>query len=170
MAKSSPKAVPIYGALGPRRPEAYRLAVQGVHQPIFVLGPYDIETGGCDSVQPYSLILELLDKYSVRGHVVFEGSLISDNYGQVGAWLERQGQKSVVAFMETPLEECLRRVRTRRTGRGNDKEFNPTNTTRRYGGVQKFRSRIEADGKMRVVGLHGLPDFEAVVEEVCCET
>src|SRR5262245_20851875 len=46
------RRVPIYGLLGLRQPEAYQCVVPHVPDPVFVLGPYLTECGGCDAVQP----------------------------------------------------------------------------------------------------------------------
>src|SRR5690606_34634055 len=70
-----------YGCLGLPRAEANELRVPRVAKPVYILGPYSTPTGGCDSIQPYDLILELMEKYAARGHVIFEGVLISSSYG-----------------------------------------------------------------------------------------
>lgn len=146
-------AKPIFGVLGPSKPEAYKVQLPNVTEPVYVLGPYVTETGGCDCVQPFDLILELLEKYAARGHVVFEGMMVSDTYGRIGRLLEKYGQQAVFTFLPTPLEECIRRVEERRVGRGNTKPLNPKNTTNRYASVQKVRDKIEAAGIMRTVTL-----------------
>ena len=147
------KGRPIYGVLGPSRPEAYKLKIRGIWEPVYVLGPYLTETGGCDSVQPFQLILDLLEKYSMRGHIVFEGMMISDTYGRIGLFLEPWGKEAVFAFLPTSLEECIKRVEKRRLDRGNLKPLNPKNTSSRYESVQRVRDKIEAAGLMRTVTL-----------------
>lgn len=84
------RCLPIHGVLGLRRPEAYKLEFKD-RTPVYVLGPYDVPTGGCDAVHPFSLILDLVHKYAPQGHVLFEGSLVSDHYGKMGALLESFG-------------------------------------------------------------------------------
>src|SRR5438034_2286875 len=82
---------PVYDVLfGLRHPEAYRSTLPGVERDVFILGRYDIPSGGCDSIQPFSLIPQLIKKYAARGHVVFEGALISTCWGVVGEALKRR--------------------------------------------------------------------------------
>lgn len=147
------KGVPIYGVLGPRRPEAYALKVKGVPQIVYVLGSYHTISGGCDQVQPYQLILELIEKYAAKGHVLFEGVIVSSSYGRVGRLLEKWGQEAVMAFLTTSLEDCLKNVQKRRNARDDAREFNPKNTTSKYNQILKSRTTIAEAGKLRVVDI-----------------
>lgn len=142
------KSRPIFGALGPSKPEAYEVTFDYLSQSVYVLGPYVTPAGGCDAVQPFKLILELVEKYAVRGHVIFEGSLVSDHYGKMGALLETY-KDVLVFFLDTPLEECISRIEARRAEAGNSKPFNRSNTEARYVGIQRVRDRIETDGLLR---------------------
>ena len=136
-----------------RKPEAYELKVKGVKKPVYVLGSYHVASGGCDQIQPYDLILDLLEKYSAKGHVVFEGVIVSSSYGRVGALMERFGQQAVMAFLTTSLEDCLKNVQKRRNARADARQFNPQNTTSKFNGIAKSRIKIEAAAKLRVVDL-----------------
>jgi thymidylate kinase len=109
---------PIYGVLGVKQPEAYRLEGKGLGRPTYVLGPYRTNTGGCDRINPYDLILVLLDKYATKGSLVFEGALVSDQYGRVGAWLEQRPEVSVVMFLDTSLEQCIKNIQKRTADAG----------------------------------------------------
>ncbi len=155
-------AKPIFGVLGPSRPEAYKLLLAFVAEPVFVIGPYVSETGGCDSVHPFKLIIELLNKYSKQGHIVFEGMMISDTYGRIGVLLERWGLQAVFAFLPTPLDECIRRVEQRRINRGNQKPLNPKNTINRYKSVQRVRDKIDKAGIMRTYTLQSATAVEQI--------
>lgn len=145
-----------YGLLGPRKPEAYHLPpkmIKGIDKPLYVLGPYVTPTGGLDNVQPYDNNLELIKKYAAKGHVVFEGVLVSSSYGRVGRLLEEWGQDAVMGFMDTPLEKCIANVQKRRDARGDDREFNPKNLTSKYNQIVKSKVKIADEGKLRVVDL-----------------
>lgn len=144
-------SVPIYGVLGPRRPEAYCVTVSGVASKVFVLGPYETPTGGCDNIQPYDLILYLIKKYAAKGHVLFEGVLVSSSYGRVGTLLEQWGADAVMAFMGTSLERCIANVQARRNMRGDQRPFNPANLERKYQQIVKSVGTIRAAGKVSVV-------------------
>jgi len=146
---------PIYGCLGMKKPEAYFLhphhSPAQLIGPVYVLGPYNLECGGCDAVQPYDLILDLIQKYAAKGHVIFEGVIVSSSYGRVGRLLEEWGQDSVMLFLDTTLEICLERVMARRLERGDERPFNPTNTTSKFRQISGSKEKIKAEGKVRVV-------------------
>lgn len=144
---------PIFGLLGVRKPEAYALGLNGVKGLVFVLGPYHIDSGGCDSIQPYDLILELLEKYSLRGHVVFEGVIVSSSYGRVGRFMEACGKEAVMAFLTTPLEVCIERVKKRRELKGDVRLFNPQNLTSKFNQIVGSKAKMISEGKLRVVDL-----------------
>lgn len=143
-----------YGLLGPARPEAYELTFKNVKRPIYVLGPYVTPTGGCDNIQPYDGILDLIRKYAPKGHVLFEGVIVSSSYGRVGRLMEEYGKEAVMAFLDTPLETCIENVKKRRAAKGDGRELDPKNLTFKYNGIAKSKIKIEAEGKVRVVTLN----------------
>lgn len=101
---------PIYGMLGPRKPEAYELAQTKKRKPIYVLGPYDeTPTSGVDVISGAGLdsVINLIEKYRPRGHVVMEGILISSNFGSVGEYLVRYKSEVILAILDTTVEQCL---------------------------------------------------------------
>jgi hypothetical protein len=128
---------PIYGALGPRMPEGYVLRDHRV----FVIGPYASECGGCDRIQPFALIPQLIEKYAGQGHVIFEGLLISTFYGDIGRLL-MEAQESMVMFLDTPLEVCIRRVRARRMAAGNHRPFNPTLLAQKHAQIARLKAKF----------------------------
>jgi hypothetical protein len=124
---------PIYGALG-RLPEAYALC----GRPVFVIGPYESNCGGCDRVLPFALVPQLIEKYAQRGDVVFEGLLLSTFYGEVGRLMETRD--SAVMFLNTPLQVCIVRVKARRSGR----PFNPKLLTEKYHTIARLKDKFGA--------------------------
>jgi hypothetical protein len=52
----------------------------------------------------------------------------------------------VFAFLDTPLEVCLERVRERRARKGNTKELDPTNTVQKWHDSRRVFAKAEADG------------------------
>lgn len=105
---------PIFGALGPRRPEAYeifRSGQKGVH--LYAIGPYTRNTGGVDGMGgswSAGELVELLEKYRRLGHVIFEGVVISTYYGAIGEWLKTNSKNAIVVFLDTPLDVCLESI------------------------------------------------------------
>jgi len=137
----------IYGALGSRLPEAYQLEVRGVSRPVFILGPYHLtECGGCDRFK-YDTVLRLLEKYEPKGHVIFEGVIITSVYGRVGALMEKYKKDSVFVFLNTSLETCLKRVEAR-SGNSRDERL-VKNVTLKFKTAERIRKKVLADGIMR---------------------
>lgn len=155
---------PKFGKLGIRKPEAYLLQLPGIDKPLFVLGPYETDCGGCDSIQPYDLILEFIESYAAEGHVLFEGAIVSSSYGRVGRLMEKWGTDACMLFLTTPLDECIRRVNSRRKvgvsstpsllGDGplmTGAVLNTKNTENKYLQIEDSKEKIRVAGIMRVV-------------------
>jgi hypothetical protein len=133
------------------RPEAY--VMQTPFGRLYVAGPYHTPCGGCDAIQPYSRIWPMVESLAESGHVLFEGALVSGSYGSIGEASERYGDEFVFAFMDTPLEECLRRIKARRQARGDNRTLDPTNTISKYKGVARVRERLLNGLDRRVVDI-----------------
>lgn len=107
-----------YGMLGPRRPEAYRVVAPNKEW-LYVLGPYQTATGGVDALgAPLIEFLYMLEKYSKKGHVLFESVVISTTFGAVGAWMADHKDNVIVAYLDTSYEECIRALSQRGANQG----------------------------------------------------
>jgi hypothetical protein len=159
-------ARPIFGALGPR-PEAYELTVAGEIK-TFVIGPYNTVCGGCDAVQPYELICPLIEKYAAAGHVIFEGALISSCWGAVGLLMERWKREAIVVFLNTPADECVRRVMARRQQRGDGRVFNPANLIQKHATIARLKQKLDAAGVVQTVAVSS-ENVAAVIARVCLD-
>jgi len=116
LAASKIKPKPIFGVLGPRQPEAYQLQIEKRKKPLFIIGPYyGVPTSGADVITTNGLdvLIFLLEKYRKKGDVLYEGIIVSNNYGSVGEYLFTQQKDVVVAFLDTPLEVCLEGLKAR---------------------------------------------------------
>lgn len=124
-----------FGARGDR-PLVYKLTLPNGRKPLFIIGPYRTQCGGCDAITGYQDVLPpLLDRYAAKGNVLFEGLLISGGYGSVGqalGSLRDKGHRVVFALLDTPLEVCLDRIAARRAQRGVTEPLNPRNTEQKY--------------------------------------
>jgi hypothetical protein len=157
-------AEPIYGLLGPRLPEAYEVTLPGAAVPTYVIGPYRTPCGGCDQIKHNETVMALVGNYAGRGHVLFEGVLISSAYGAVGTFLERWGRSAVFVFLDTPLEECLRRVEARR-GRERDERL-IRNVTGKFRSGARVYERIISEGKMRAILSSSQEAPEIIIGEI----
>lgn len=136
---------------GEKKPDGYWFNIPWLTKPVHVVGSYRTACGGCDSIQPYSLIWPRVEAYAEKGHVLFEGALVSSSYGNIGRSSEKFGDEIVFAFMDTPLETCLKRIEARRLTKGNQKPLNPKSTTEKMKNVQRSIRVIRDEVKRRVV-------------------
>ena len=140
----------------------------------FILGNYGPTNGGCDTIPSVSLSAELLRTFFTAGNLVlFEGLMISHMLGTVGAAQEELGKEhNVLAFLDTPLHDCLHRVQQRRLARGDTRPFNETNTRGDHEAVWNCKNRA-TDLGFRVVEIDHLDavnQAHALVEEVANES
>lgn len=140
-----------------RKVRAYQGLFDG--RPIFFLGSYETQCGGCDtipSVAETAGYLEHFMKLEHDGIVFFEGLMISHMLGTVGAMQTKLGKdRNVLAFLDTPLEICVQRVKDRRAERGETKEFDPRNVIADWPRVQSCKEKAIRDGyKVVTVAYH----------------
>lgn len=122
---------------------------------VFVLGRYDSVCGGCDTFKDGAKEIMLrIGRYHSRGHVLFEGLLISGYWGSFGEWAQQFGKHFVLAQLTTPLDVCLERVQKRRLARGDTKPFNPKNTVDRWHVSRRVFERQLAAGINRCVEVN----------------
>ena len=117
--------------------------------PVYFIGSYRNVCGGCDAIPTQDLACSLVRFFSQFGHVVFEGLLMSHLYARYTALhkeLVEAGEKFVIAYMDTPLDLCIERVKQRRLEKGNTKELDPQNTISHYNSTLKTWGKFEKDG------------------------
>jgi hypothetical protein len=121
----------------------------GISEPIFVVGKYDNTCGGTDAIKTQAEIAEKILKAHPHGHVLYEGALVSASglAGQVTQAIHPTGC-DVYAFLDTPQDLCVERVKGRRLAAGNDKEFDPKNL------IDKFESVVNCYKNLRNEGSY----------------
>jgi adenylylsulfate kinase-like enzyme len=114
--------------------------------PVYILGSYETDCGGCDTIPSVQEVADLLRKYMAEpgSLTIFEGLMISHMLGTVGAAQEQIGKdRCVLAYLDTPLEVCIERVVDRRLARGDLRSFNPRNVITDHGRV--WQNKLRAD-------------------------
>lgn len=98
------------------------------HIPVSIVGPYNRVCGGCDAIKDPNEVGERVTSFARRARVVvFEGILVAHTfkrYSELADRLEKQGHEYVFLFLNTPEDECIRRVEERRKTKGNEKPLN----------------------------------------------
>ncbi len=126
----------------------------------YVLGDYSEgrSAGGCDTIPSVQEVIEHLEAYGSRPNsiVVFEGLLLAHSWGAVGEYCHpRWGERYINAFLDTPEDLCIERVRLRRSKRGQGTEGDRAakiekNIRDDYYRVQLCYDRVVARGGVRV--------------------
>jgi hypothetical protein len=134
-------ATPIFGALGQRQPEAIKLHRH--QRPLYALGPYP--AAGADAIVSrlgVQGVIDLLEKYSPHGDVIFEALIISSMYGAIGNWL-RDHPPAIVAVLDVTMKECLAGLVARQGDRPR-----PAKTQEDH-----HRNTFKVADKMRAIGM-----------------
>lgn len=98
-------------------------------QPWFVVGKYITQCGGLDTISPVQAIVDRIQWAVDKGyHVICEGILVSDNYGLLGTYSNSFNNDWIFTLLQTPVDECIRRIQERRKAAGNPKPFDPHRT------------------------------------------
>ena len=142
--------------------EAYQIFHQSVQKPIIVLGSYENNCGGMDTVGSAQQVINLLNKYGVNNHLVFEGLLQSTYYGALGTHSLPWGQDYIYAFLDTPIERCLAQVEKRREEQGSTNKFNPQLTRDKHTTILRLQKRVVMMGH-RTVSLDHQGDLPAQI-------
>ena len=136
---------------GAKRPEAYVLEYPDYNEPIVVLGSYQNNCGGMDTVADAAKAIEMVHYYHDIGHVFHEGLLQSTYYGAMGKDAEQFGSDYIYAFLNTPILTCLDRVTRRRDQMGSKNKFNPQLTIDKYNTIERLRTKLVANNQRVVV-------------------
>lgn len=122
----------------------HELRLPQLTRPLFLLGRYDKTVcGGMDTVQDPDEQVKLMVDCAYKGHVFYEGLLLSGFYGRIGKASEIYEGNHIFGFLTTPLATCLERVEARRAARGTKTAFNPANTTDKFDAILRLKYRLD---------------------------
>lgn len=114
-----------------------------------IIGSYENVCGGCDGIKTQEETEQRIKICLSYGYnVIFEGLLIST---LTSRWLRFAQEISPVAnllfcYLDTPIEECLSRVKARREAKGNTKPLNPDNTVNRVKAIETTYQKLSQAG------------------------
>ncbi len=129
----------------------YGITVPELSHTLYLVGAYTNICGGLDSMGTQEEHADLITKaYAAGGNVLCEGLLLSSVSSGATvpkAMIDLAGKDRVIfAFLDTPLELCIERVKQRRAERGEEKPFNETNTRKKFEDTQAARRRLIDEG------------------------
>lgn len=145
---------------------------------IAIVGHYDVQCGGCDTIKSRSRPYELARQVSDAGmHVLMEGLFVSQELHRSVA-LEADGYERHDIFLHPPIDECTANVMRRRAAVGKEaielkqmREYHPRmmRTLERMqlaglGRLHVFKGTTEYVGH---AGLNAVRDLLGIGEQVC---
>jgi ABC-type dipeptide/oligopeptide/nickel transport system ATPase component len=136
-----------FGDAKVKRPHAMVDKLKGKY---CVIGSYDNACGGCDTIKTQAEVVSRVQMAAALGFkVIFlEGLIMSTIYGTVGEYSEQFGDRWVFAYLDTPIEACIHRVKARRIKAGKAPEFNETNTRNRVNSLTSSRQKCLERGRL----------------------
>lgn len=119
-----------------------------LNKPVYVVGPYRTKCGGTDALPKQQLIADMaLEYHRLGGHVILEGLLLSGGGPKAEVTLRvTETGDYAHAFLDTPLEVCIERVKARRAAAGNDKPLNTANTEMKWGQCVSTYRTLKKEG------------------------
>ena len=121
-------AKPIYGDPEPGRLVGPVIGYRGKYKgdPVYFIGSYEIMSGGADHVMKHfgekntgkkghkgiDYVCDLVRKFAGKGHVFFEGFIISGLFSRFYELSQELGGITW-CYMDTPLEVCYERIEAR---------------------------------------------------------
>lgn len=114
-----------------------------------IVGSYENTCGGCDTIRTQDETEARIEQLLDWGFsVLFEGLLISTLSSRWIKFSQHISDKSNMLFyyLDTPIEECLNRIQARRQAAGNNRPFNPKNTTDRVRAIETTYQKLTAAG------------------------
>lgn len=109
-----------------------------------ILGHYESPCGGCDTIGSARAVYELIQSVKEKHPkipILCEGLLLSEDT----KWSSQLVDLRVI-YLTTPLDECLKRIKSRRESVGNDKPLNPANTENRVAVIERSRLKLIDNG------------------------
>ena len=114
-----------------------------------VIGSYENVCGGCDTIRSQDEIAKRIVMYIYAGYnVLFEGLLTSTLTSRWERFAKSISDRANMLFwyVDTPIDECIKRIEKRRAERGAKTPFNPENTTNRVKAIDATYKKLSAAG------------------------
>lgn len=112
------KARPIYDDAEPGKLIGRIIGYKGIYKgdPVYFIGSYEIMSGGADWVMKQfgglDYVNELVRRFAGKGHVFFEGFIVSGLFQRFHDLSQELGG-IIFVYLDTPLEVCLERIEER---------------------------------------------------------
>lgn len=113
---------------------------------IYVIGGYEVPTGGCDTIHNIAKIFSSIEKqYALGRHVLYEGLFVMNQIR--GSQLAAEvGENLCVLQLTTPLATCFASINERRAERGEGKLETKNNTVDNYRRATNYCAKMRDSG------------------------
>lgn len=112
-----------------------------------VVGSYENICGGCDGIKTQDETETRIKTLLSCGYnVLFEGLLVSTITSRWEKFAKTVDANVLFYYIDTPIEECIERVKQRRIAAGNTKPFNIENTVNRVKAIETTKQKLTAAG------------------------
>lgn len=99
---------------GRKRPLYYSLSRGQIHPDVVVLGHYETDCGGCDTISRIDDVFTLARRFSEQGHdVIMEGMILSGEVKRSQSLVEDKVPFKIF-HLDIPVQECIDSVNQRR--------------------------------------------------------
>jgi hypothetical protein len=116
-----------------------------VNRHLLVLGSYETECGGCDTIKTQDeIVTRVVVGERLAKNLLFEGALVSTIAQRYLDLAALYPGRFIFAIMDTPLDLCLERVMERRARRGDERKLNPFRTVEKHNATKRFVNTVEA--------------------------
>lgn len=128
---------------GRRAPLGYVLHLPEVGREVFLVGAYEVGTGGCDTIKDVEKVYSLIEaQHDLGRHVVYEGLFVM-NMTRGPVMIQRVGKENVAVIrLSTELPECKRSVNERRAVQGKEPMTEWKNTEGNYVRARNFSYKM----------------------------
>lgn len=123
---------------------------------VICVGPYHTPTGGMDALPSFDVNQDAINAAArMADHVICEGVLAST---VAGSWLKFFSQfdypdhEPVIAYLDTPVDVCLQRIRERQARAGKVREIKEDQVRDKVRAINATRAKFDAAG-IRTIDL-----------------
>lgn len=136
---------------------------------LFIVGKYETPCGGCDAITSQDEVCNRVKKYARKGHVIFEGVIVSTCYKRYKELLTKSKHPYAFIFLSTKLVHCIKGIENRRKARGDTRPVNPSNTESKYRTVLRDIERAKEDNLNYIVTSRNkaVEEIERCLKESC---
>lgn len=133
------------GSVNEREENGYRIALP-TYGTGFIVGKYDVPSGGCDTISDVSAVYNLVrGKLKLYDHVLYEGLFCHNMTRGTELVQEYPGQFHIIQLM-TPLAKCMEAINERRAVKGKGALEKTENTIGNYKRAESYCAKMRDSG------------------------